>query len=334
MSDLSELLPAYFQLMNANGAAHLYREAVRAGILAALEPGPRTAEEVARECGAAPRPTCLVLDALVALSLAERSGDTYRLSSLAFLLLSGTYRHLGDEYWAHLPALLKTGQPLVRMDDAAQSEAHYQSQAAILGWMLTPAATCAASLLQDGLPPRAAILDLGAGSAVWSLTLAGRTTDATVTAVDWPAVLEVAIEKAAELDLANRLTTIAGNFHEVALPPAQFDVVFLANVAHLLTPEGNSALFRKARFALRSGGRVAIIDVFPGQPQGDINRTLYAVGLALRTVHGRVYSADELAPLLAAAGFGQPRLVPLAVPPFAVGMLLASAATASPRPAD
>jgi ubiquinone/menaquinone biosynthesis C-methylase UbiE len=157
--------------------------------------------------------------------------------------------------------------------------------------------------------------------------LAAATADATVTAVDWPAVLEVAREKAAEMGLAERLTTIAGNFHEITLPPAQFDLVFVANVTHLLTPDGNAVLFKRARSALRLGGRLAIIDVFPGQPQGDINRTLYAVGLALRTEHGRVYSASELKPLLAEAGFGAPELVPLPVPPFAVGMLVASAAT-------
>src|SRR5687767_10712209 len=116
MSELSELLPAYFQLMNSNGAAHLYREAVRAGILDALESGEKSAEEVARVCGTAPRPTRLVLEALVALGLAKHRGAAYGLSPLAFLLLSGTYRQLGDEYWAHLPALLKTDQPLVRMD--------------------------------------------------------------------------------------------------------------------------------------------------------------------------------------------------------------------------
>jgi SAM-dependent methyltransferase len=333
MSDLDRLLPAYFQLMNANGASHLYREAVRVGILAALESGEKTAEEVARECGTVVRPTRLVLEALVALELVDRRAETYQLSSLAFLLLSGSYRNLGDEFWAHLPALLNTDQPLMRMDDASQSEAHYQAQAAILGWRLTPAADSAAGELVNHLPPRAAILDLGAGSAIWSLTLAARTADATVTAVDWPAVLEVACEKAEELGLSNRLTTIAGNFHEVALPAEQFDLVFLANVTHLLTPVVNAALFQRARAALRPGGRIAVIDVFPGQPQGDVNRTLYAVGLALRTEHGRVYSAAELAPLLATAGFGPPELVPLAVPPFAVGMLLAEAATPTPPPA-
>ena len=57
MNELSDLLPAYFQLMNSNGSAHLYRAAMQAGIMAALESGEKPAEEVARECNTAPRPT-------------------------------------------------------------------------------------------------------------------------------------------------------------------------------------------------------------------------------------------------------------------------------------
>jgi 2-polyprenyl-3-methyl-5-hydroxy-6-metoxy-1,4-benzoquinol methylase len=329
MNELADLLPAYFQLMNANGAAHLYREALRAGILSALDSGEMTAAEVAQHCGTMLRPTELVLEALAALALVKRNGSKYRLTSLALLLLSGSYRNLGDEYWAQLPALLKTDHPLVKMDDVSNSEAHYQAQAAILGWMLTPAAQCAADLLIVGLPPRAAILDLGAGSAVWSLTLASRHQDATVTAVDWPAVLEVAAEQAQEFGLADRLTTIAGNFHEVALPDQQHDLAIIANVTHLLTPEANAALFRRTHKALRPGGHIAIVDVFPGQPLGDVNRTLYAIGLALRTEHGHVYSLDELRPLLAATGFDNLRLEPLPVPPYAVGMLLGRVADAA-----
>jgi hypothetical protein len=78
-----------------------------------------------------------------------------------------------------------------------------------------------------------------------------------------------------------------------------------------------------ARRALKPAGRVAIIDVFSGQPQGDLNRTLYTLGLALRTEHGRVYAAEELSALLRECGFADPQLFALAVPPHVMGMLVA-----------
>lgn len=324
MNEHEELLSAYFQAMNLNGASHVYRQAVRSGVLTALQSGSMTAAEVADTCGSVVWPTQLVLETLVPLKIVEKHDSKYSLAPLAQMLLGGTYKNLGDEYWAHLPAFMETGKPLARMDDVAQSETHYQAQAAILGWMLEPAAECAAKALAGSIPRGAAILDIGAGSGVWSLTLARESADATVTAIDWPSVLEVAAETAERLGLAERLKTIAGNYHEVEFPRGEFDVAILGNVTHLETPEGNRALFAKILPALKPDGRVVIFDVFPGQPSGDLNRTLYALGLALRTDHGRVYSVEELAPLLHDAGFDAPRLVPLAVAPFVVGMLTAS----------
>jgi ubiquinone/menaquinone biosynthesis C-methylase UbiE len=324
MSAAEDFLVGYFRLMNMNGAAHVYREAGRAGIFRELMSSGKTAAVLAEACGTVLRPMQLMLDALVPLGVVIEADDqAYALSPLGQMLLGGSYRNLGDEYWSHLPSFLATGAPLIKMDDVAQSESHYQMQAAILGWMLSPAARAAARPLRDTLPPSAAILDVGAGSGVWSLTLAKETSDATVTAIDWKAVLEVAMETAEQLGLPNRLTTIAGNYHEVEFPVGRFDLVILANVTHLESPDGNRHLIAKAWQALKPQGRIAIIDVFPGQSHGDLNRTLYTLGLALRTERGRMYSTEELTALLRESGFNASQLLPLDVPPFVMGMLLA-----------
>jgi hypothetical protein len=136
-------------------------------------------------------------------------------------------------------------------------------------------------------------------------------------------VLEVAVDNAASMGLADRLTTLPGNFHEVALPEAGFDLAILGNVTHLETPQGNRSLLAKARAALKPQGRVVIIDVLPGQRQGNVNRTLYALGLALRTESGRVYRPSDLEAMLAESGFARPQLINLPTPPHAVGMLVA-----------
>src|SRR5688500_4111169 len=126
MDDHQQLLSAYFQLMNMSGAAHAYRAAIQAGLLEQLIGGPKTADELAQACSIAPRPTTLLLETLIPLGLLKRDGSQYRATALAYVLLSSSYKNLGDEYWSHLPELLRTGQPLVKMDQAAQSEAHYQ----------------------------------------------------------------------------------------------------------------------------------------------------------------------------------------------------------------
>lgn len=324
MNDQIRMLAGYFELMNSNGASHVYRESVKAGILDALIPGAKTAGEVAETCQTDQSATTLVLDAVCALGLVQSDGDHYALSVLGIGILSGSYRELGDQYWAHLPNFLKTGQPWIKMDHAHQSEAHYQSQAAALAWMLAPAAEAAAQTLGVGEKLKDLnILDIGAGSAIWSLTMARHDPGTTVTAVDWPAVLEVAAETASNFGLTDRLSTVVGNYHEVDLPESRFDLALLGNVTHLETPDGNRSLFEKVHRSLNPTGQIVIFDVFPGQPEGDLNRTLYALGLALRTENGHVYSPQELEALLGQSGFGPPNLTSLPVPPHAVGMLVA-----------
>ena len=326
MNERAEELAAYFRLMNANGAAHAYREAVRCGVLATLAGGEtRTVEDISRACGTLASPTRLLLDVLEAMSLVVRSNGGYALTPLARVLGSGGYRNLGDEYWAHLPRLLKTGEPLVAMDAVATSEEHYRAQAAALAWMLSAAAEEAAELLlSETTDGELNILDVGAGAALWSLSLARRVPRSRVTAVDWAGVLQVARETAARFGLQDRMQTVTGNYHEVELPEHQFDLAILANVTHLETSEGNRALLTKVRETLKPGGRVVIVDVFPGRRPSDLNRTLYALGLALRTEHGRVSTHEELERLMGETGFRNARLIPLEAPPHVLGMLLAS----------
>jgi 2-polyprenyl-3-methyl-5-hydroxy-6-metoxy-1,4-benzoquinol methylase len=310
--------------MNSNGASHVYRESVKAGLLDALTPGAKSADQVADTCRTDHRATALVLDTLCTLGLVQHDGQCYALTTLSASLLGGSYRELGDQYWAHLPNFLKTGQPWIRMDDAGESEAHYQSQAAALAWMLAPAAEAAARVLGIGEALKdLAILDIGAGSAIWSLTMARHDAGTFVTAVDWPAVLRVADATARKFGVSDRFNTIAGNYHHVELPESRFDLALLGNVTHLETPGGNIALFDKVGRSLNPSGRLLILDVFPGQTEGDLNRTLYALGLALRTENGRVYAPLELEELLMRTGFAPPRLVDLPAPPYAVGMLVA-----------
>ena len=107
------------------------------------------------------------------------------------------------------------------------------------------------------------------------------------------------------------------------MPPAAHDLAIVANVTHLETPDGNAALFRKLHGTLAAAGEIVIIDVMPGQEKGDLARSLYALGLALRTERGRVHSCDELCDLLLEAGFVAPQVHPLPVCPHSMGMIIA-----------
>jgi hypothetical protein len=216
-----EALETYFRLMSMNGGVRVYQTAMSAGILPALAADPATGEELAGKCGVRAGPARLVLDALAALGLVQKAGEKYELASAAKFLM-GPYRDLGDAYWNHLPTFLATGEPLVAVEKAEQGEAFYVAQAAALEFMVAPAAEVASAILARLAPKQ--VLDVGAGSAAWSLAVARRDPAVRVTALDRPGVLKVAVASATRQGLADRLITLPGEFSAVELMDEAFDL--------------------------------------------------------------------------------------------------------------
>ena len=318
-----DALRTYFDLMSMNGGARVYRIARHTGIFDAVGSGSSTPQEVAEKCGLHEKPVKLLMDTLCSLRTMQVQEDHYALAPV-MEILSRNYQDLSDEYWDHLPQLLETGVPLARMDDPQQSEALYTKQVDALAWMMKPSAEVASVILGIGETRRdLEILDVGAGSAVWSLTCAQKDPNTRVTAVDWPGILKIAEASSEKLGLKDRFRTLPGNYHEVDLPSGFFDLALVGNVTHLETPEGNRALFQKLRRALKADGEIAVFDVMPGQELGDLGRALYALGLALRTEKGHVYSKEKLQEFLRESGFVGSRFSPIEVSPYTMGMILA-----------
>ncbi|MDJ0905594.1 MAG: methyltransferase [Woeseiaceae bacterium] len=317
-------LHAYFQLMNMNGAARIYRAAQELGVHDALRVGAASSAEVAEACGLQEHPVALLLDGLCALGTVTSAAGRYSLAPVADFL-SGNYRNLGDEYWDFLPTFLRTGTPLARMDSTDQSEAQYVQQVSALAWMMAPAAEAFAGLLGMGTARKSLrILDVGGGSGIWSLTCARHDAGTTVTVSDWPAIVDIAAGFARRMALSDRFTALPGNYHETDFGTGEFDLAIVANVTHIETPEGNVNLFRRIHDALGPGGEIAIVDVIPAQPEGRLSASLYALGLGLRTESGQVHSAAALRQYLAQAGFGHAVVEPILAPPFTMGAVIAS----------
>ena len=320
----SGALQTYFALMNMNGAARVYHAAQELGVHEALRKGAGTAAEVAEACGLREAPVALLLDGLCALGTVESSAGRYQPAPVA-QMLSGSYRNLGDEYWSFLPTFLRTGTPLAKMDSTEQSEAQYEQQVSALAWMMTPAAKAFARMLGMGAARKSLrILDVGGGSGIWSLTCARHDADTTVTVSDWPAIVDIAAGYANRMGLRERFNAIPGNYHETDLGRDAFDLAIVANVSHIESPAGNVDLLRRIRDALRPGGEIAIVDVMPLQPEGELSASLYALGLGLRTASGQVHSADALRRYLKDARFGNAVVESIPAPPFTMGMILAS----------
>ena len=322
-------LQVYFDLMLANGASSLYRIVEEMKILNSYKTGePFTAEELAQKNEFKVLPTKVLLDSLCTMGLVERNGDRYCISHV-MNLLKGNYQNLSSEYWAHLPTLLKSGTPFKRMDSVENSEKEYQVQVKSLEWMMTPCAELMVKMIEElsankknSRTPQN-VLDVGAGSGVWSYNFLYTNSNTTCTLADWPAVLVVAKETAEKNKINNRVSFIEGNFHQTHFGEPRFDFATLGNVTHIQTPEENKKIFKKIYDVLLPEGELIILDAYGKVEKGAMARSLYQMGLTIRTVQGRVYMPEELEPWLREVGFTSFEFHSLDVIPYSMGMLIA-----------
>lgn len=322
-ADQLKALETYFQLMSMKGVVEAFHAARQAGVLEALAGGRHTAAALAVKCGLCEKPTALLLRILCAAGIVQEIGEEY-LAMPVLHFLSGTYHDLSSQYWDYLPSYLETGRPMQRMDDPEEGRKHYVEQARSLRGMMLPSAMAAAGMLGIGTQlKKLRILDIGAGSGVWGQTFALHDLQARITAVDWPDVLEMALDYAGRTGLGDRFQTLPGNYHHVELESAGYDLAITANVVHLETEDGILRLFRRLQAALKPGGHVLVVDVFHDQPDGELNASLYELGLALRTEHGQVFGRQSLSLLLREAGFPDPQYKPIPVMPFTMGLIFA-----------
>ncbi|MCA9222274.1 MAG: methyltransferase domain-containing protein [Planctomycetales bacterium] len=329
------VLQQYLDLIRLNGSSHAVRAAMQLGIFDALGEGQKTVDELARACGLQREPLALLLDVLRSLKVVEQYGDDFAIAQVMHLLTEYD-RDLGDHHWVHLAEFVRTGESLADAAakqssdgngeaDSPHPDEAYRASAMATQWTLTPAAMQLATILEIGTRRKGLrILDLGAGSAVWSLAIAHHDVDAEVTAVDWPEPLEIASETAESIGLDERFQTIHGDWRKVDLPVDEYDLIIAANVFQLESPDGVQQQIARLFPALRMGGELAIVDVFPGQEKGDLYRNLFALRLALRTRQGQMHSPDMLQLWLMQAGFERPTYAHLPTEPHILGLMVAA----------
>lgn len=281
------------------------------GAAAALAAGHGTAREVATACGAPERSISRLLAVLAAMGLLGREGDRYRLlSGPAALYESRAYagtpaRPLRDAatFWAQLSRWAATGAPFISMD--RPDGAVYEGIVGQAGVLEAPAADeLAEALVERGLVPDGAdVLDVGAGSGVWSIAVAASALDAQVTAVDREPVLEHTRAQAEAAGLSDRFRLLPGDWREVSLPSSAYDVAVVANLCHLEPPEDVGRLLRRLRETVRDDGVAVLVDVMPEPGDPETETLLQDLHLALRTPAGGIYDRGNYETWISEAGF-------------------------------
>jgi 2-polyprenyl-3-methyl-5-hydroxy-6-metoxy-1,4-benzoquinol methylase len=266
-----------FNTLNAHQQSAALKAAIELGVFTAIDQGKHTAGEIAAAITAAPRGVRILCDFLVIHGFLNKEQGQYKLTVESGLFLSqkspaymGTLasfllseRHL--ENFSNLAeAVRRGGTADTRGDHRKADEALWVSFAKSMAPITVPAANYIAHLLDATKGDPCRILDIAAGHGMYGITLAKSNPNAQVTALDWPAVLEVAKENAQKAGVSDRFSVRPGSAFETDLGEG-YDFVLLTNIFHHFDQQTCVELVKRVHAALKPGGKAITLEFIPNE---------------------------------------------------------------------
>lgn len=295
--------------------------AVKLDLFSRLDGASGRVDSLAEETGTDPRALEMLLNALVAMGLLQKSDDRYACTGPArTYLCTSDEQYLGHmllhhhhlfESWGRLDEAVRTGKAVggqSRFGDEARRESFLMGMFN-LAMQLAPRVAAAIDL--NG---RKRLLDLGGGPGTYAIHFCRENPCLQATVFDLPTSRPFAEKTITRFGLEDRVRFMAGDFHQDPIP-GRFDVAWLS---HILHAEGHAACRRiiaKALAALAPGGLVVIHDFFLSDDRAHpLFPALFSLNMLLATPEGQAYSEGEVREMLVANGVSDIRRLDLSTP--------------------
>ncbi len=293
----------------------LLSAAVELDLFTSIHQGNETVEKVARAQKLPLRSTRMMLDALVGMGLLAKVRGMYRLEPEAkAFLVKGENDYMGSfllfnegmaQSWFKLSDAVKNGKPPANGSDLAGKKEFFKD----LVKRIFPISYSSSLILSKKIGIGKSlkgqkILDVGCGSAAWSIGLALTDPTSQVVALDYPEVLEVTKNFVQRFRLQKQYEFVGADYHQHQSATSSFDIVLLGHVCHLEGEANTRKLFKKYYDALKPGGKLIVADFIPNDLRtGDELPLLFALNMLLFSENGDVFTEKEYKRWLNFAGF-------------------------------
>ncbi|WP_214317644.1 methyltransferase [Nonomuraea sediminis] len=296
------------------------------GVFTLIANGHTTADGVAAQLGAPVRGVRRLLDALVGIGYLTKDGGRYGLEPLSErYLVQGGEGYVGDMVyemkllwtsWGRLAEVIRSGEPVQPWDEEETGRRLFpQLVAALFPMSLNSAKAAVAALPDTRDTPIVSVLDVAAGSAVWSIPFAQADPRVRVTAVDYAEITPITRRYTARHGVAGQYTHVEGNLREVELGDGVHDLAILGYIVQTEGPKWGQRLIERCFHALRPGGQLLIADMIPNDARtGPSAPLVYALEMVLHTTEGDVFTFAEYRQWLTEAGFGRVERIDIPAP--------------------
>jgi SAM-dependent methyltransferase len=306
----------FFQTINAYQRTEGLKAAIELEVFTAIGEGNTTAADIAKRCGASERGTRILCDFLCIMAFLTKDGSRYVLTpDSAMFLDKRSPAYLGGaiefivtpeltEGFKNFADTVRKGGTLMNDGGTVSPDNPiWVKFARGMAPMMALPAQLTAKLIDPTADRKLKILDIAAGHGLYGLAFAKNNPQASIVALDWANVLEVAKENAQNAGVSDRYSTIAGSAFDVDYG-TDYDLILLTNFLHHFDPPTNEALLRKVHAALGEGGRAVTLEFVPNEDRiSPADAAAFSVMMLGGTSGGDAYTFPELERMFANAGF-------------------------------
>ena len=304
-----------FDTLTAHQRTAALRAAIELDLFRAIGDGPGDVQSLARQCSASQRGMRILCDYLTIIGLLRKNEGKYSHSpaSAAFLdprspaCIASTARFLGNpailEPFNHLADIVRNGRTTLAGEGTVEPENPVWVEFAhSMAPMMAPMAAPLGALVLEELSGPVRVLDIAAGHGLFGIEVAKQNPEASIVAVDWEPVLEVAKSNARKAGVEERYQTLPGSAFNVDYG-GPYAIALLTNFLHHFDPPTCVGLLRKVRASMSAGGRVAALEFVPNEDRiSPPMAASFSLTMLASTGSGDAYTFRELEAMYHEAG--------------------------------
>lgn len=305
-----------FETLFAYQRTAALRTAIELELFRALGEGLEDVASIARRCSISERGARILCDYLTVIGLLEKSDGRYRHTETSAMFLdpqssacvASTARFLAtptvQEPFERLADIVRTGRTVLPGQGSVEPDnpAWVEFAHSMAPMMAPMAAPLGAIVLAEREGP-VSVLDIAAGHGLFGIEVAKQNPQARIVAVDWAAVLDVAMANARRAGVHDRYELRPGCAFTVDFG-GPHDIVLLTNFLHHFDPATNVGLLKKVHAALKPGGLVAALEFVPHEDRvSPPMAAAFSLTMLATTAAGDAYTFRELETMYQETGF-------------------------------
>jgi len=300
------------ELANSFRESRVLLTAVELKVFTVLNKHMMTSDEVAQKINTNPRATDRLMNTLCAMGILRKVHGKFYNSDLASkYLVEGKPEFMGGLYhtnnlwdtWSNLTDSVINGSSFISNQNKTEKDDWVKSFIGAMHYRGVNQGKIIAMMIDLTNVKR--MLDVGGGSAAFSMEIVKRNPAINAVVLDLPHVIPITKKYVSESGLSNKFNFLEGDYLTSDFE-GSYDLILLSAIVHINNYEQNKMLIKKCADALNKKGMIIISDfVMNDDRTKPYHGALFSLNMLVGTANGDTYTEGEIRQWFESAGLNK-----------------------------